>query len=218
MENISWLGHASFYFKDVAGNKIFFVDPFSLQNKVREKADLIFITHAHPDHFSQEDIEQIIKANTIIIAPPDILAKINLNPKQKIRVEPNKSYEINSFKFQTTPAYNNHPEKLNFHPQIFGWVGYVFELNGQKIYHAGDTDFIEEMKLLSKLNLDIALLPIGGTYTMDYKEGADAANAIHAKITIPMHYKNLNENYKQLEVEFRNLVKNSKVEILRELS
>jgi L-ascorbate metabolism protein UlaG (beta-lactamase superfamily) len=95
----------------------------------------------------------------------------------------------------------------------------LINLNGLKIYHAGDTDFIEEMKNLSKLNLDIAMLPIGGNYTMDYKEAARAANVICAKNTIPMHYKNLvGEKYKEIEREFKKLVKNSKVIIYKELA
>ena len=109
-------------------------------------------------------------------------------------------------------------QRLSFHPKANNWVGYIFELNGQKIYHAGDTDFTEEMRNLKNLNLDVALLPIGGTYTMDVQEAAEAANEIAAKTTIPMHYKNLvGENYKSIEEEFKRLVKNSKVVILKEL-
>lgn len=217
MENINWFGHASFYFTDTNGNKIYFVDPFQLNNRAKEKADIIFITHAHYDHFSQDDIEQIIKKDTVIVAPPDILEKINIEKERKVQVEPNKSYEIKDFKFSTIPAYNNNPEKLHFHPKNNNWVGYIFELNGQKIYHAGDTDFIEEMKNLAILSLDIAMLPIGGVYTMDVKEAAQAANIIRAKITIPMHYKNMNqENYKEIEETFKKLVTNSKVVILDE--
>ena len=219
MENINWLGHASFFFTDTNGNKIYFVDPFQLNNRAKERADIIFITHAHSDHFSPSDIEQIIKNDTVIIAPPDILEKIDIETSRKIKVEPNKKYSVKGFSFSTIPAYNNNPEKLSFHPKSNNWVGYIFNLNGQKVYHAGDTDFIEEMKSLKQLSLDVAMLPIGGTYTMDAAEAASAANAISAKITIPMHYKNLvGENYKKVEEEFKNLVTNSKVVILQELA
>lgn len=222
---LTWFGHASFSFVDENGNKIYYVDPFDLPAgrqgltyKPLEKADLVFITHAHSDHFSPKDLEKILKPETIIIATPDVLEKIQRDEILKQPVEPNKDYEVKGFKFSTIPAYNTNPEKLSFHPKSNNWVGYIFSLNGKKIYHSGDTDFIEEMKSLKDLNLDIAILPIGGTYTMDAKEAALAANTICAKTTIPMHYKNLlGEKYPEAEGKFRNLVKNSKVVILEEL-
>jgi len=178
----------------------------------------VFITHAHPDHFSPNDLLKILKDETVIIAPPDILGQIDRSDNLKQKVEPNQSYEIKGFKFQTIPAYNSHPEKLNFHPKANNWVGYIFELNGKKIYHAGDTDFIEEMKHLKELNLDVAMLPIGGRFTMDVEEAVNAANAIAAKITVPMHYRRLNSNYQDLEEKFKQLVTSSKVLIMNELS
>jgi L-ascorbate metabolism protein UlaG (beta-lactamase superfamily) len=218
MEKIEWFGHASFSFVDTNGNRIYYVDPYELSFSPLQKANLIFITHAHPDHFSQSDIDKIIKQATVIIAPPDILAKIDLPGGRKLTVEPNKSYEIKGFKFSTIPAYNNHPEKLQFHPKANHWVGYIFELGGKKVYHAGDTDFIDEMKDLTNLNLDIAMLPIGGHYTMDEKEAAQAANTIGAKITIPMHYRrNVGERYPEVEENFKKLVTNSRVVVLEEL-
>ena len=218
MENITWFGHASFSFKDANGNRIYYVDPFDLTAIKLEKADLVFITHAHQDHFSPVDLAKIVKDDTIIIAPPDILAKIDRRAELKQAIEPNKNYEVKGFRFQTIPAYNNNPEKLHFHPRENNWVGYIFELNGQKIYHAGDTDFIPEMKSLKDLNLDVAMLPIGGKYTMEVEEAAEAANAIAAKVTVPMHYRRLNsDNYQEIEAKFKSLVTNSKVEILEEL-
>jgi len=184
-----------------------------------KKADLVFITHAHQDHFSPPDLEKILTNTTLVIAPPDILEQIDIDEDLKFVVEPNKSYEIKGFKFQTIPAYNNHPDKLAFHPKTNNWVGYIFELNGKKIYHAGDTDFIDEMKGLQDLHLDVAMLPIGGHFTMDVVEAAEAANVIAAKITIPMHYRRLNpENYQALEEKFKNLVTASDVVVLEELA
>jgi len=216
--SLTWLGHAGFSFIDKNGNNIYFIDPFQLKNFHLKPADIIFITHAHYDHFSPADIEKILKEDTVVVAPPDILEKIKISPGRKIPVKPNQKYDVKKFSFSTIPAYNNVSERLAFHPKANNWVGYIFELNGQKIYHAGDTDFTEEMKSLDKLGIDIALLPIGGTYTMDVKDAADAANAIRAKTTIPMHYKNLvGEGYKNIEEEFKRLVVNSKVVILEEL-
>ena len=217
-DDLNWLGHASFFFTDKNGKKIYFIDPFQLGDRSLDKADVIFITHAHPDHFSQNDIDKIIKNDTVIVAPPDILAKISIENERKVEVSPNRKYEVKKFSFQTIPAYNNKPERLNFHPQKNNWVGYIFNLNGKKIYHAGDTDFIEEMKALKDLNLDVAMLPIGGTYTMHADEAAEAANAIGARITIPMHYKNvLGQAHLDAEKTFKELVTNSKVVILEEL-
>ncbi len=218
MENITWYGHASFSFVDESGNRIYYVDPFGLPALSLPKGDLIFITHAHPDHFSPADIERILKNETVIVAPPDILARIERDESLKVKVEPNKSYEVKGFKFQTIPAYNSNPAKLNFHPKVNNWVGYIFELNGKQIYHAGDTDFIEEMKGLKKLNLDVAMLPMDGHYTMTVEEAAKAANAICAKITVPMHYRRQNpQNYQELEEKFKQLVTNSEVVVLKEL-
>jgi len=219
MENIIWFGHASFSFVDENGNRIYYVDPFSLPALSLPKGDLIFITHAHSDHFSPSDITKILKDNTIVVATSDVLEKIDIEGERKVSVEPNKKYEIKGFSFSTIPAYNNHPDKLNFHPKSNNWVGYIFNINDKKIYHAGDTDFIEEMKLLKDLNLDVVIIPIGGTYTMDVIEAAAAANAICAKITIPMHYKNLlREGSEDAEQKFKKLVINSKIVILEELT
>lgn len=219
MENIKWYGNSAFSFDDSVGNKIYFVDPLELNGRVKEKADIIFVTHAHHDHFSLKDIEEILKDTTMIVAPPDILEKIERDESLKVEVEPNGQYEAKGFKFWTFPAYNNHPDRLSFHPKENKWVGYFFNINGKKIYHAGDTDFIEEMKDLAKWNIDYALLPIGGYYTMGPEEAADAANAISAKVTIPMHFKmQAGENAEKFLETFKKLVTNSKVEILEEVS
>lgn len=218
LDEMKWFGHASFSFVDENGSRIYYVDPFDLKVKKLEAADIIFITHVHSDHFSPSDIAKILKNNTLVVATNDVLEKIDLPRDKKIEVKPNQSYTIKDFSFATIPAYNNHPDKLNFHPKNNNWVGYIFALNGKMIYHAGDTDFIEEMRHLKSLNLDVAMLPMGGTYTMDVIEAAAAANAICAKITIPMHYRNLlREKSEDAEQKFKKLVTNSKAIILKEL-
>lgn len=219
MDNINWLGHASFFFQDRSVNQIYFVDPFELRNRKLDKADLIFITHAHPDHFSPSDIDQILKDDTEIVAPPDILEKISIGGERKIRIEPNQNYTVKDFKFSTIPAYNHRPGREEKHPRRNNWVGYIFELNGKNIYHAGDTDFTDEMKKLKDLNLDIAMLPMGGNFTMDVDEMIEAANWIGAKITVPIHYKRLlGDSYKEAEEKLKSGVINSKVVILTEFS
>lgn len=220
MENVTWLGHAGFMFKDnTTGLKIYYIDPFQIPASGLEKADIIFVTHAHYDHLSPQDILSILKDNTVVVATPDSLEALNIPKEQKFPVEPNNQYDVKGFHFETVPAYNVKPERLEFHPQKNKWVGYIFEINGQKIYHAGDTDFIPEMRELAEQHLDIAMLPMGGTYTMDVEEMMEAARAIKPKKLIPMHYKMLlgtPEKIKEAEEKLKAGVKNSEVLILEE--
>ncbi len=219
MENIRWFGHASFSITDTkSGNKIYFIDPYQLPELGPEKADIIFITHAHPDHLSLGDIDHILKSETIVVATSDSLVTLKIPDSQKFNVTPNQEYEIKGLKFETVPAYNVAPEKLNFHPKTNNWVGYIIFVNNLKIYHAGDTDFIPEMKTFAAKKLDVAMLPMGGDYTMGVEEMVEAANAIAAKVTIPMHYRrNIGEDYPAHEEKLKKGVKNSKVLILEEL-
>ncbi|MBI4079478.1 MAG: MBL fold metallo-hydrolase [Candidatus Levybacteria bacterium] len=219
VSDITWLGHASFFFTDqTSGNRIYYIDPFEIKNISLAKADLIFITHAHYDHCSLQDIQKIIKNDTLVIAPSDCLTTLGIEEEKQFPVTPSSSFTVRDFSFQTIPAYNINPSRLSFHPKDNNWVGYIFSLNGKKVYHAGDTDFTPEMKGLNTLHLDVAMLPMGGTYTMDVTEAIEAANAISAKITIPMHYKRLlGEGYKQTEEQLKQSVTNSKVVILPEL-
>jgi L-ascorbate metabolism protein UlaG (beta-lactamase superfamily) len=178
IDNIHWYGQSAFRIED--GQKQIYIDPWKLPAGKSPKADVILITHAHFDHLSQDDIEQIKKDGTVFIAPKDVAAELSHTAKT---VAPNQSLEVAGIKVTAIPAYNL---KKNFHPKGNNWVGYVLRLSsGQTIYHAGDTDFIPEMK---SLKVDIALLPCGGTYTMNAKEAAEAANTFKPKIVIPMHY------------------------------
>ncbi len=220
MENLRWFGHASFAIIDASnGNRIYFIDPFELPANLSDKADLIFVTHAHYDHLSEGDINHILKPETTVIATPDSLSTLKIASEQEFTIEPNKEYEVSGTKFETIPAYNVAPERTKFHPKSNKWVGYILFVNNQKIYHAGDTDFIPEMRDLASKNLDIAMLPIGGTYTMNVSEAIEAANAIGAKITIPMHYRRLlGDKYKEAEEKLKSGVTNSKVVILEEVT
>ena len=174
---IHWYGQSAFRFED--GNLQIYIDPFKLPANL-PKADIIFITHAHFDHFSMEDIVKIKTEHTTIVAPKDVASKFG---SSAIDVTPGKSYTIGKLKVTTVPAYNL--DKI-FHLKENNWVGYIITLsNGQKIYHAGDTDFIPEMQ---GIITDIAMLPCGGTYTMTAKQAADAANSFKPKVLIPMHF------------------------------
>ena len=181
LNNINWLGHSSI---KILGNKILYIDPFNIKENYND-ADIIFITHNHYDHFSKEDIEKCMNKYTKIVITKDLYQDtINLgfNDQQILFVLPNNSYEIENINFKTIPAYNINK---NFHPKENNWVGYVININNQKIYIAGDTDLTDESK---KVKCDIAFLPVGGTYTMDYKEASTLANIINPSIVIPIHY------------------------------
>lgn len=144
------------------------------------KADLIFITHAHYNRFSSEDITRIKKEGTIIVAPKNVASQIG---KGVIAVVPGQKYTVDRLQVQTVAAYNLDKK---FHPKEKRWIGYIITLsNGQQIYHACNTYNIPEMRTI---NTDIALLPFGGTYTMTAKQAADAANIFKSKILIPIHW------------------------------
>ena len=184
-EKLFWIGHASFYVKH--NGKNIFIDPFNVSDKIGEKADLVIITHAHGDHYSVKDINKVMKPNAELVFPNNCIdGDAFKNPRI---IAPGESFDYNGVKISAVPAYNNKKEKINFHPKANKWVGYVIDVDGFSIYHAGDTDFIDEMKTMK--DIGASLLPIGGTYVMNVDEGIDAANAIKAQYSIPMHYKAL---------------------------
>lgn len=167
----------------IKASKTIYFDPFKINQEFHD-ADYIFCTHSHYDHFSPEDITKVIKEKTKLIVTKDTLTKaIELvGQKNVITVEPDKEYKIDELEFKTTYSYN---KNKNFHKKEYNWVGYIVDIDDQKIYVAGDTDNIEELK---NIKCDIAFLPVGGIYTMNYKEAAELANCIDAKIKIPTHY------------------------------
>ena len=181
LENIEVLYHSSIR---INKEKIIYIDPFKI-NKNYNDADIIFITHDHYDHYSEEDIDKVINENTTIIIPDELLTKLlrkGINKNAIITVEPNKNYMVQGIKFETISAYNTNK---TFHPKENGWVGYIIIINGIRYYIAGDTDITEENK---QVKCDVAFVPVGGTYTMDFKEAANLINEIKPKIAIPIHY------------------------------
>ncbi|MBS7654799.1 MBL fold metallo-hydrolase [Candidatus Bathyarchaeota archaeon] len=179
---VKWLGHASFQI--TADGKNIYIDPY--EGKYFDKADIILVTHSHFDHCDTSKIKAARRDNTLIIAPAECASKIGgkvkaIRPGEKISVdnitvEAVHSYNVRRFRSPGNP----------FHPKGFG-VGYLITINGRTIYHAGDTDFIPEMKDLKDRKVHLALLPSGGTYTMDNPEAAEAAIAINPEVAIPMH-------------------------------
>jgi len=178
VDHIHWYGQAAFRIED--GDQQIYIDPWKLPPGKLPKADFILITHAHFDHLSTDDISMIKKDGTTFIAPKDVASGLKGSVKP---VAPGQTVELGKIKVATVPSYNL---RKSFHPRSSNWVGYIITLSsGQTVYHAGDTDFTPEMK---SLKVDVALLPCGGTYTMNAKEAAEAANSIKPKIAIPMHY------------------------------
>ena len=177
MESIHWIHHSSFRIE--TGGKVIYIDPYKL--KTTRLADYIFITHEHSDHLSPGDIKKIAGKDTLIICSRKCAPKLKgYNIKT---VEPGEAFEIGKIRCETTAAYNNGKP---FHGKKTGKVGYVLEINGERIYHAGDTDFIEEMKNLK--NIAVAIVPVGGFATMGPAEAARAVNAIRPGTAVPMHY------------------------------
>ncbi len=173
---LKWYGHASF---GLETEKIIYIDPWNIP-KTASKADLILVTHSHFDHLSFKDIDRLQKEETKIVC---CKACVSLLSGDVQGIEPGQEIEIDGIKVKGFPAYN--PSKP-FHPKKNEWLGYIITVNEVKLYHAGDTDFIPEMKKLKGIN--IALLPVGGKYTMNAEEAAQAANILKADISIPMHY------------------------------
>lgn len=174
VKNIRWLGHDTF---KVTGEKVIYTDPFKIRKQ--DVADIILVTHEHYDHCSPEDIRKISGPKTIIVAPADCAAKLKGTIKT---VKPGDVVEVSGITIEAVPSYNTNKQ---FHTKDKGWVGYIFTISGQRIYIAGDTDYIPEMKTF---RADIALLPVSGTYVMTAEEAVQAALDIKPTIAIPMHY------------------------------
>jgi L-ascorbate metabolism protein UlaG (beta-lactamase superfamily) len=182
VKNIHWLGQAAVRI-DAEGGKAVYIDPYQI--KGTGKADIVLITHAHSDHLSINDINRVIKEDTVFVAPPDCAAKIKAGIKKDVIViAPGDTKIIKGINIEAVPAYNI--TKAQNHPKSNKWAGYIISTNGIRIYHAGDTERIPEMK---NFNVDIAMLPLGQTYTMNsVKDAADAVLDTKAKIAIPIHF------------------------------
>lgn len=147
INRISWLGQATV--KIITGDKVLYVDPYMINNE--DKADYIFITHSHYDHFSIVDIKSISNSNTVIYASYDCVPKLIDEGFHHVKgIIPGQSITDDGVKFETTNAYNI--RKTTYHPRGNRWMGYIFEIEGFRVYHAGDTERIPEM---TDINCDI---------------------------------------------------------------
>ena len=202
---IYWLGHASFKIKMFSG-RIIYLDPYKV-SKDEEKADIIVSSHSHGDHFSKSDIKKLWKEETILLGPESIENSLKDFNGQTLKIGEKFAYK--DFSIELFPAYTI---KKSTHPKSNGWTGTIIESAGKSIYHAGDTERIPEMKTLADRKITVALLPCGGTYTMDFEEATDSAMDIQPEIVVPMH--NWGKDLKEFEEIMNKKNPKIKVEIL----
>jgi len=173
---IQWLGHASFRIRHE--DQVIYIDPWKLKDSPHD-ATLVLVSHSHYDHYSPDDIARVSGPDTKLVAPPDVVAK----QKAGEAILPGLTVELENVRLTGVAAYN--PDK-QFHPKGNNWVGFVIELGSKRLYYAGDTDLTTEMKALK--GIDVAMLPVGGTYTMDAAAAAEAIKYIKPKVAIPYHW------------------------------
>jgi L-ascorbate metabolism protein UlaG (beta-lactamase superfamily) len=185
LDSLEWLGHAGFRLK--VGQAAVYIDPYRVGDG--PPADLILITHGHYDHFSPRDVERLSHDRTILIGPPAVAERasgrvLSMGPGQLVDDELVRGVEI-----ATVAAYNTSkrgPDGNVFHPREAGGLGYDLNVRGERLYHSGDTDVIPEMD--SVTGVDVALLPVSGTYVMTAGEAAEAARRIQPRVAVPMHW------------------------------
>jgi len=177
---IIWLGHACFKIKMFSG-RIIYLDPYNI-NDGEEKADIIVSSHTHSDHFSKSDIKKIWQENTVLLGPTSITNSLKKFGGQGLEIGEEFAYK--DLSIELFPAYTI---EKSTHPKSNNWTGTIIESAGKSVYHAGDTERIPEMKDLKKRNITVALLPCGGTYTMDFEEASNVAVDIQPEIVVPMH-------------------------------
>ena len=209
-DNIRVLTHSSIRIDTDAG--VIYVDPFHVKDMPRDAA-FVFVTHDHFDHFSPEDIAKVSGPETVLVVPEKMKKKAENETAGSltvVTVKPGETYRIGDLAFETVPAYN----KIKpFHPRSAGWVGYVFSTDGKRIYVAGDTDLTVEAR---QVRCDVALVPVGGTYTMNAKQAAELVNTIRPATAIPTHYGGPVGNEKDCEEFTAKVDPEIKVEIIKQ--
>ena len=225
-ENITVFTHNSIWIMtggEGAGNRNIYIDPFQMKTAPKD-ADFILITHDHFDHFSPEDIEKVAGGHATLVVPVKMRDKAQEAAKlvsRIVTVEPGKTYEVaagnavdeadgnpgDRLEFETVPAYNL---LKPFHPKSAGWVGYILKIEGRRVYIAGDTDATKEAKAVK---CDVALVPVGGTYTMDAKKAAELVNDLQPAVAIPVHYGSVVGSPEDARIFAANVKEPVKVEI-----
>ena len=170
-----------------AKRQVIYFDPIQIEDEAHD-ADLIFLTHNHSDHFDPECVNKLFKGNneTYIVCPlemrDEIQQKTVVEHNDIVPLRPGDALKLNGFPVEAVRAYNIGKE---FHPKENNWLGYVVTVNGERIYVTGDTDVTDDAKAVK---CDIAIVPVGGKYTMTAEEAAALVNEIRPKTAIPCHY------------------------------
>ncbi len=179
--DIERISHAAFKLSN--GGIVVYIDPYNIPEATKD-GDVVICTHDHFDHCSPTDIKKVAKPDATIVAPGNCRGKIKDLGLEFIQLDPGEEKEVKGVSIRAIPAYNI---GKRFHPKAYGGIGVIVKIAGVSVYHAGDTDFIPEMKELEG-KVDVALLPVSGVYVMDVDEAVKAAEAIKPKVVIPMHY------------------------------
>ncbi|SCW27010.1 L-ascorbate metabolism protein UlaG, beta-lactamase superfamily [Ruminococcaceae bacterium YRB3002] len=198
---IELLTHSSIRIK---GDIIIYCDPYNVRDALHD-ADIILITHDHYDHFSPDDIAKVIKSDTCFLVPSSIEAQVRKALGKKVMILSGDAGERFNFDYadiEMVPSYNVNKK---FHPESAGYVGYIVCIDGKRIYIAGDTDINDD---ILNVTCDVALVPVGGTFTMDAKEAAELVNQIGCEAAIPTHYGSVTGSEDAGDV-FRSLVDDS---------
>jgi L-ascorbate metabolism protein UlaG (beta-lactamase superfamily) len=182
LDRFTWYRQAAYRY-DGDDGRVIYIDPWGLPDDA-PAGDAIFITHAHADHFNQEDLDKVRTEKTTIVAPRDVATECGLMGNV-VACAPGDDVEAAGVAGQAVPAYNIVEGREDKHPKANNWVGYILSLGGHTVYHAGDTDHIPE---LSSIKAEIAFVPIGGTFTMDADEAAGLVREILPGVAVPMHY------------------------------
>ena len=184
LEKITVNAHSSIR---IAAEKVIYIDPFQLKNEPHD-GDIIFITHSHFDHFSPEDIEKLSNQGTVYVLPESMLDEVleaGLPADKLVALAPEQKTEVCGIEVETVPSYNMDKP---MHPKANGWLGYVITVENTRVYIGGDMDATPEA---AAVQCDVAMIPVGGTYTMNPCEAAALINEMKPGTAIPTHYGSL---------------------------
>ena len=186
LDSLEWLGHSGFRIR--AGRALIYIDPYRVAESA-PPADLILVTHGHYDHFSPQDVERLTKRETWLVGPAAVAERVSGRVHSIAPGEMLDDELVRGVHVSAVAAYNTSKRDADgrpFHPREAGWVGYEVNVQGERLYHSGDTDVIPEMD--SVTGVDVALLPVSGVYVMTAEEAAEAARRIQPRVAVPMHW------------------------------